>query len=302
MATNLPIEATCIPYHACHGLSAKTVLVLAPHPDDEVFGCAGALVHHLQAGCRIVVIVLSDGAFGAADQTDEVIAVREAESCAAAALLGYPDPDFWRLPDRGIICDKQLISRVIAAIQAADADLIYAPALSEIHPDHRATAMAAVEAVRHLGPGHRLAMYEIGIPLSPNVLVDISDQAHLKHQAMQCFVSQLKVQAYDKHIAALNCFRTYTLPKTVTMAEAYRLYEADQIPQETTPTAEPLECTLHQLKQHIQQIEHTLEEQSHQLAQANAAVKKMQNSTSWRVSSPVRLVGRLMLLMRSRTK
>ena len=208
------------------------VLVLAPHPDDEVFGCAGTLVRHVQAGCQVEVIVLTDGAFGAAaDQKNQVIATRQAESCVAAALLGYPPPTFWCLPDRGLAYGEALILRVMDAIRTVNADLVYAPALTEIHPDHRALAMVAVEAIRRLGAGVRLAMYEIGVPLSPNVLLDISDLAELKLKAMRCFASQLAIQPYDDHIAALNRFRTYTLPAPAKMAEAFRLYEGAQLAQ-----------------------------------------------------------------------
>lgn len=208
------------------------VLVLAPHPDDEVFGCAGTLARHVRAGCQVQVIVLSDGAFSAAAaQKNQVIATRQAESCAAADLLGYPPPIFWGLPDRGIEYGEALVCRVMDAIRVVNADLVYAPALSEIHPDHRALAMVAVEAIRRLGAGVRLAMYEIGVPLSPNVLLDISDLAELKLKAMRCFASQLAIQPYDDHIAALNRFRTYTLPVPAKMAEAFRLYDSAQLTQ-----------------------------------------------------------------------
>lgn len=208
------------------------VLVLAPHPDDEVFGCAGTLVRHLRAGGQVEIIVLTDGAFGAGtDQKNQVIATRQAESCAAAALLGYPPPTFWCLPDRGLEYGEALILRVMDAIRKVDADLVYTPALSEIHPDHRAVAMVAVEATRRLGAGVRLAMYEIGVPLTPNVLLDISDLTELKLEAMRCFASQLAIQPYDDHIAALNRFRTYTLPAPAKMAEAFRLYDSAQLTQ-----------------------------------------------------------------------
>ena len=37
-------------------------LVLAPHPDDEVYGCGGAVALHVQAGHRVHVVILTDGA------------------------------------------------------------------------------------------------------------------------------------------------------------------------------------------------------------------------------------------------
>ncbi|MBI5937513.1 MAG: glycosyltransferase [Betaproteobacteria bacterium] len=220
-ASLMPVAKGALP-------DAKRVLVLAPHADDEVFGCGGALALHVAAGAEIKAIVLSDGAFGAAE-ADLQAAVREAESRAAAAVLGYPPPEFWRLPDRGIEYGEVLVGRLLEAARAHAADLVYAPSLYEVHPDHRVLAMAAVEAVRRLGQGVRLAMYEVGAPLRPNLLLDISPVFERKRDAMRCFVSQLARQRYDEHIAALNRYRTYTLPKEAIAAEAFELRTADDI-------------------------------------------------------------------------
>ena len=43
----------------------ERVLVIAPHPDDEVFGCGGMLAHHAAQGATVRVLVLTDGAGGA---------------------------------------------------------------------------------------------------------------------------------------------------------------------------------------------------------------------------------------------
>ena len=221
-------EQKLLPYAAVSLIPATCVLALAPHADDEVFGCGGALALHAAAGAAVKVIVLSDGAFGAAESGLQA-AVREAESQAAAAVLGYPPPEFWRLPDRGLEYGEVLIGRLLDAARAHAADLVYAPSLYEVHPDHRALAMAAIEAVRRLGSGVRLAMYEVGGPLRPNLLLDISAVFERKREAMRCFVSQLAHQRYDEHIVALNRYRTYTLPPETVAAEAFELHDAEAI-------------------------------------------------------------------------
>ena len=53
--------------------------------------------------------------------------------------------------------------------------------------------------------------------------VDITPVLECKHKAMACFVSQLAMQAYDRHVNALNVFRTYTLPASVLAAEGFRV-------------------------------------------------------------------------------
>jgi len=204
--------------------AVRHVLALAPHPDDEVFGCGGTLHLLAKAGAAITVIVASDGALGgmAGERiTATQIAEREAEARAAARMLGYPEPVFWRLPDLGLRYGEVLVSRLRDAMQSAHADLVFAPALTELHPDHQALALAAAEALRRLGGERSIAFYEVSALLLPNTLIDITACEEQKRAAMRCFRSQLADQPYDEHIAALNRYRTYTLDQGVHAAEAF---------------------------------------------------------------------------------
>lgn len=210
-----PLESDLIPYSASLCLPAQAVLVLAPHPDDEVFGCGGAIASHVRAGIAVQVLVLTDGAlYGDA-------ATRQRESMAAAKILGYGEPEFWNIPDRGLHYADALVQRIADTVVKAGVDLVYAPSPWEIHPDHQQAQLLALEAVRRSGPGVRLAFYEIGAPLRPNLLLDITALLDTKEAAMRCFASQLQQQNYLLHIQALNRYRTYTLPAQVLAAEAY---------------------------------------------------------------------------------
>src|SRR5258708_3020411 len=73
-------ESKAIPYEA-NDLGGEQLLVLAPHPDDEVIGCGGVVARHLRDGRRVQVIVATDGA--EAGEGD-----REAESREGLAVLG----------------------------------------------------------------------------------------------------------------------------------------------------------------------------------------------------------------------
>jgi len=223
------MENLLVPFQAVAHIPCTHVLVLAPHPDDEVFGCGGAIMRHVENGEAVKVIIVTDGAFDNAGETRDYIRQRQLESKRAAAIIGYGTPDFWDYPDRSLQYGEKLVGEIIAVIEVYCADLIYAPSVFEMHPDHRVLGMAAMEAVRRLGGSLRLAAYEIGIPLTPNLLLDISDLSERKQAAMQCFVSQNEKQRYDLDIAALNRYRTYTLPSTVTAAEAYILVTAKEL-------------------------------------------------------------------------
>jgi LmbE family N-acetylglucosaminyl deacetylase/GT2 family glycosyltransferase len=222
------MEHKIVPYVAVNSIRAESVLVLAPHPDDEVLGCGGAIARHVSQRAPVRVVIVTDGAFGASPgERPAVAARRREESRAAAAVLGYGAPEFWDLPDQGMVYSEALVERLCAAM--AEADLVYAPSILEMHPDHRTLGMAAAEAMRRLGGERQLAFYEIGVPFRPNLLLDITDVAQIKERAVGCFASQLAKQAYGDHIAALNRYRTYTLPAHVESAEAFVLVSVDML-------------------------------------------------------------------------
>lgn len=121
----------------------RTLVVLAPHPDDEVFGCFGLIRLAQQLGLQVEVHIVSDGerCFGALPASEEQ-ALREArqqESRAAAALLDCPQPQFWQLGDSQLMEQTALLERQLQNHWRKDA-LYLAPWWHDGHPDHEAVA------------------------------------------------------------------------------------------------------------------------------------------------------------------
>jgi LmbE family N-acetylglucosaminyl deacetylase len=223
-------EPSIYPYRALELVPARSLLVFAPHPDDEVFGCGGLIAAMLQSGAKVDVVIVSDGGQGGD------AALREQESLASARALGAdrvrPSLVFWRFPDRHLADEPMLLERMTAAIRSAKPDWVLAPSPYEIHPDHRAVAIAAIKAFAHAFANDsdaRLAAYEVGHPLLANLLIDITQVLPRKIAAIECFVSQLAVQAYGEQLLALNRYRSYTLGPQVTHAEAFQVWTPSEV-------------------------------------------------------------------------
>ncbi len=205
------------PYFYTQALDAfpiKRAIVFAPHPDDEVFGCGGALRLLMQAGVAVRAIIATDGGHTPPSNLTrmEYIDLRQRESEQAAAILGGYTLTFWGHQDRELRYGERLVRDCLLAIQEWQADMVFAPSHFEVHPDHRALAMSVLEAVRRHG-ACRLALYEVGQPLPyPNILLDIGSVQADKRAAMQCFASQLAQQNYLGQIEALNRYRAYHTP------------------------------------------------------------------------------------------
>src|SRR6185295_3603055 len=167
-------EAEAIPFEPLD-LRGERLLVLAPHPDDEVIGCGGLVALHLREGRSVRIAIATDGA-EAGDA-----AAREEESRKGVAIVGGAPIDFLRFADRQL--DRhhpELQEHLRRIIDAFKPDLIAVPSPVEIHPDHLAVARSFCELVQN-DPNlfadraiARVAFYEVGVPIRPNTLVDIT--------------------------------------------------------------------------------------------------------------------------------
>lgn len=246
------IEAEAIPYEPAL-LRGERLLVLAPHPDDEVIGCGGLVALHLRERRAVRIVVATDGA-----QAGEA-ATRERESVRAVGMLGEGAAvEFLRFPDRGLTA--ALAPRLREELLAFRPDLILVPAPIEIHPDHLALAQIFCDLVQS-DPSlfadlavARVAFYEVGQPLRPNAIVDISEVADAKFAAIAEHRSQLAFRDYVAYARGLNAYRAMTLPPETKFAEAYYVVDLPSLrttafsqlrrlagaPKELSVEAEPL--------------------------------------------------------------
>ena len=219
---------------------ARRMLVFAPHPDDEIFGCAGTLALYVAQKASIQVVVVSDGGaqVGIPDRQRHA-AERAQESRSALASLGVEMAEFWGLSDRSLYRDADLPLRIARAIEEGKPDLVMAPSLWEIHPDHVAVARAVLGAAHASQAPPRILFYEVGAAQRVNLLLDITAVWDLKCRAMACFASQLERQDYMRHIEALNTWRTYTLPSHVRQAEGFTCVEPADLKRLDAPDTDP---------------------------------------------------------------
>ncbi|HEX3578564.1 MAG TPA: PIG-L family deacetylase [Thermoanaerobaculia bacterium] len=213
-------ETEAIPFEP-QDLRGERLLVLAPHPDDEVIGCGGLVALHLRERRKVHVVIATDGA-----QAGDA-AQRDSESRTALASLGDATIEFLRFPDRKLADARELDDRISAILREWKPDLIAVPSPLEIHPDHIALSRAFCDLIARDASLFadlavaRVAFYEVSAPLRPNALVDITSVAEAKYAAIATHVSQAAVRDYTSYARGLNAWRTMTLPPEVKFAEAY---------------------------------------------------------------------------------
>jgi LmbE family N-acetylglucosaminyl deacetylase len=189
-----------------------TVVVIAPHPDDESIGCGGALRLHADRGDRVVVLFMTSGEKALKHlPKEEVWRTREAEAAAAAEILGVARIQFFRHRDWQL--DEHLdqaAEQVRAEIERESPSAVYLPHPLDAHPDHRAAHLAFRRALRDGGQDDAMAAmaYEVWTPMTRhNHLVDVGGVMPAKIRAVRCHASQLASFDYDQAVRGLNRYR-----------------------------------------------------------------------------------------------
>lgn len=221
------IEHELVPFEP-EVLRGEKLLVLAPHPDDEVIGSGGLIAQHIRESRHVRVIVITDGGAAGPEGDEAYRETRRNESIAGLRMLGVTDVRFLGIPDRGIADHaRELQSAIREELDGFRPDLVVVPSPLEVHPDHLSTARALSDLIQTSSAALgdlalcRVAFCEISQPFRPNLLVDITEVAEEKYAAIRAHQSQLDIRDYESYARGLNQFRAMTLPPECRHAEGY---------------------------------------------------------------------------------
>jgi LmbE family N-acetylglucosaminyl deacetylase len=213
------------------------VLVLAPHMDDEVFGCGGVLARHIQAGAHVTVVYMTDGrkgnpslyGGGLSEQEirsaeDNLVARRKLEAEQAASIVGVQELVYLDFPDGNLPRSQEAVERVRTVLQRVKPRRVYLPSLLDHHADHWQTNCVFHDAISNrtrTWSEFSCWGYEIWPPLYANTIVDISDVIETKKKAIDAFDSQLRNVDYARVIMSLNSYRSFFRNGARGYAEAF---------------------------------------------------------------------------------
>lgn len=123
---------------------ADRILVLIPHPDDEVVGCAAAIARARAGGAAVHGLCLTTGV-PAVDvawrpdpaRTGTQVARRRAEALAAAERLGIAPVGFSDRPTRTLrLHMADALAEIRDAVERLRPGVVWAPAYEGGHQDH----------------------------------------------------------------------------------------------------------------------------------------------------------------------
>lgn len=175
----------------------RSLLVIAPHPDDETIGAWGLMVRLRRRGVTVRVLVVTDGGAShpgsAAWPRRRLVRERRQETRRAmrAIGIGAGAVTFLGLPDGALAATEARRGIALALGRAPKPVLVAAPAPGDDHADHRAVAAAMTRAHR---PGLRRLSYPVwpaGARLPGARALPLTAQQRLaKRRAVQSYRTQ----------------------------------------------------------------------------------------------------------------
>ena len=202
--------------------TGERILVLCPHPDDDVIGVGGTLRKHIEAGVQVAILILTDGGAGVPDQSRRHVAkLRHQEQLEAAAILGVDQLLFWDYPDGAFKVEDTSASKLLDLLNDLKPDLVYLPSFLYTHPDHRAVTPLLAQTQEDGNFDFNCAAYELNVPILPNVVIDISEQIDIKIRALAAHQSQLEEVNYTDLVKSFTRWRAISLTKNATFVETF---------------------------------------------------------------------------------
>jgi len=213
------------------------VLVVAPHPDDDVLGCGGVMARHAAQGHEVHVVVATRG-IEEKYPLEEVDVVRcelaQAHQSLGVSSVRYLD---FPAPCLDMVPRYKLADAVSMVFQDLQPSLVYLPHPGDIHADHGHLYHATLVAARPIAncPVRKLLCYETlsetewasprqESAFIPTVFINIEPYLQKKLSAMAYYRSQLKDPPNPRslqNIEALARLRGATV--NLAAAEAFML-------------------------------------------------------------------------------
>ncbi len=180
-------------------LSGERILVLAPHVDDDMIGCGGAIIQYLKDEKEVHIAYLTQsnkrGSLGL--NGEEIIRERKEEAETVAKKIGLPLNHLYFLSAKDSeLLTTDMVEQLKNLMNKVNPDVIFFPSIIDTHTDHYAVSKKLCElsaAHNELLENVSLMMYEVQNPISPvfsNTILDITEVYKEKITLLHHYKSQ----------------------------------------------------------------------------------------------------------------
>lgn len=198
---------------------SNRVLVIAPHPDDEIIGCGGTILKHVDLGDKVFVFFVTNGEVSEkANIYERKCQERYAEVKRIYALTPIEILLWPEIPAREIESNYLTIrNRLEKVFRKLKPNIVYLPHEKETDFDHELVHSIAKEAyfMSHINKENtfnnvkaELLGYEVWTPINKIYkIINIDFYIKKKKELINMYKSQVQNIAYADGISGLNVYR-----------------------------------------------------------------------------------------------
>ncbi len=137
----------------------KKILVIAPHPDDEIISCGGTIMKYQKLGSEIIIVVATPGIGGYAQlsQKESVIERRHEELANVKKILNCT---IIELNYEDLMVTRKKVATMTNLIRDQQPQVILMPHFSDFHRVHRHLSYICREAIYHCTTGKAYGGHE----------------------------------------------------------------------------------------------------------------------------------------------
>ncbi|TRZ50666.1 methyltransferase domain-containing protein [bacterium] len=207
--------------------SQKYVLVISPHPDDEIIGCGGTLIKMIKGGVKVVVLQVTDGSTASAlIASPESVrkTARLEEARVVAENLGLAELILWGESCTNLECNSRNVQRLVEILGRLNPKAIFVPFINDWHPDHILANKMLYEALRISAANLaevNIFSYEVWSLVPANLYCIIDEQFDEKAKMLMKYRIGMKAFDYVHFCESLNAYHAYTLIKKRGFLEVY---------------------------------------------------------------------------------
>jgi LmbE family N-acetylglucosaminyl deacetylase len=183
------------------------ILVIAPHPDDEVLGMGGT-IKKLSKKNKIILCVVSEGAT-AQYKDKKMIKVRRDSCKKTAKILGISQTIFLDYPDMRLnLSHLDINKKLEEIIEKYRPEIVYTAPKNDLNLDHQMVFNSTLVACRPKSGVKQILCYEIQgntkVPFVPNVFENIEKEFPYKIKGFKMYKSEIEEFPNPRSIAAIE--------------------------------------------------------------------------------------------------
>jgi LmbE family N-acetylglucosaminyl deacetylase len=218
------------------------VLVIAAHPDDEVYGMGGTIAKLSSQGHEVYILFVTEGCSAQYPNNPNIIEEKKQDALKCKQILNIKEVFFGNLPDMKLdgVPHVEINAVIEEAVNTIRPDIVYTHNKGDVNKDHRLVYESTLVACRPTAGKCVKKLLSYQVPSSsewcssradeiftPNVFEEIEDYAEIKHRAILAYQTEIREYPHPRSLEYITLWdRSIGMKVGLKQSEGFQLIRA----------------------------------------------------------------------------